>query len=147
MFQLALRYLLKQLDESAMELMPTATESPPAEALYPRLTEGGNFSTRIAALVSEAGQDSVVTVEAHNRYLRWILQGEDAIKYAVIIIFAVLTMAVLLVIWCISLQGCALYQLVVVLPETKTKAFALVFCFLEVDNRIRFCYNIYRSDR
>ena len=31
----------------------------------------------------------------------------------------------------------ALYQLVVVMPETKTKAFALVFCFSGVDNGVR----------
>ena len=102
-----------------------------AEALYLRLTEGGNFSKRIADLVSEAGLNSVVTVEAHNRYLRWILQGEDAIKYAFIIIFAVLTMAVLLVMMIVIKNS---YTLSVV---EKTDLYGILRCLNASGGQIR----------
>ena len=102
-----------------------------AEALYLRLTDGGDFSKRIATLVSEAGLDSVVTVEAHNRYLRWILQGEDAIKYAFIIIFAMLTMAVLLVMMIVIKNS---YILSVV---EKTDLYGILRCLNASGGQIR----------
>lgn len=102
-----------------------------AEALYLRLSNGGNFSKRITDLVSEAGLDSVVTVEAHNRYLRWILQGEDAIKYAFIIIFTVLTLAVLLVVMIVIKNS---YTLSVV---KKTDLYGILRCLNASGNQIR----------
>lgn len=75
----------------AMTILPQGTTG---ESLYLRLTDGGNFTSRVARLVKQSGLEGT-PLEAHTRLLRWLVQGEDVIRYAFIGIFVVLTAAVL----------------------------------------------------
>ena len=77
----------------AAGLLPAGME---AESLYLRLTDGGDFDSRIRDLPESAGLTSA-SVEAHSRYLRWMMQGSGNIQYIFAGVFVVLALSVLLV--------------------------------------------------
>ena len=101
------------------------------ESLYIRLTPGGNYSERINRLISDAGLNGFVTLEAHARYLRWMMQGDDAVKYILIGIFTALTFAVLLVMLVVIKNS---YVLSVI---EKSEFFGTIRCLNATKRQIR----------
>ena len=101
------------------------------ESLYIRLAPGGNYSARINRLILDAGLDGQVTLEAHTRYLRWMMQGDDAVKYIFAGIFAALTLAVLLVMLVVIKNS---YVLSVI---EKSEFFGTIRCLNATKRQIR----------